>query len=70
MFLEKFVSNKTGRPIKETNISSWRRAICGDLTNVFQPTPDKKGANPAFIARDPLVEQIYDAQFKPLPSGY
>ncbi len=69
MFLEKFLSQKTGRPIKETNISSWRRAICGDLTGVFQPSPEAKGENPAFLSRDPLVEQIYDAKFKPLP-GY
>jgi phospholipase C len=70
MFLEKFISNKTGRPIQETNISSWRRTICGDLTSIFQPAPDANGKNPSFISRDPLVEQIYQAKFKPLPSGY
>ncbi|HTV48499.1 MAG TPA: phospholipase C, phosphocholine-specific [Phycisphaerae bacterium] len=69
-FLEKFLTFKTGRPIRETNISSWRRAICGDLTSVFQASTDEKQTNPAFITRDPFVEQIYKTQFNPLPSGY
>src|SRR5262249_17159076 len=34
-FLEQFVSHKSGRPIKEENISAWRRTVCGDLTSVF-----------------------------------
>ena len=36
-FLEKFLSHKTGRPIRETNINAWRRTVCGDLTSVFRP---------------------------------
>lgn len=70
MFLEKFVSKKTGKPLKETNITSWRRTICGDLTSIFQSAADDKGKNPEYIARDPLVEQIYQAKFKPLPTDY
>jgi phospholipase C len=69
-FLETFLTQKTGRPITETNISSWRRAICGDLTSVFQPSSDEKDSTPEFLSRDPYVQQIYGAKFKPLPLGY
>jgi phospholipase C len=69
-FLETFLTQKTGRTIEETNITSWRRTVCGDLTSVFQSSPDEKGANPAFLSLDPFVEQIYQAKFKPLPTGY
>ena len=69
-FLETFLTQKTGRPITETNISSWRRAICGDLTSVFQPSSDEKESTPEFLSRDPYVQQIYGAKFKPLPLGY
>ena len=34
-FLEKFLSAKKATPIKETNISDWRRTVCGDLTSAF-----------------------------------
>jgi phospholipase C len=70
MFLETFLTNKTGRKIRETNISSWRRGICGDLTSAFQSSSDEKEANPQYLARDPLVEEIYQAKFKPLPTDY
>ncbi len=30
--LEKLLSHRTGKPIRETNISAWRRAICGNLS--------------------------------------
>ncbi|HTQ38425.1 MAG TPA: phospholipase C, phosphocholine-specific [Pirellulales bacterium] len=69
-FLEKFLTHKSGQSVVETNISSWRRTICGDLTSAFQAAADDKDKNPEFVKRDPFVEQIYQAQFKPLPSGY
>ncbi len=28
---------KTGKEIIESNISEWRRTVCGDLTSVFRP---------------------------------
>jgi phospholipase C len=70
MFLEKFLSQKTGKPIKETNISSWRRSICGDLTSLFQSAPDETSPNTEFLSRDEVVKEIYTAQFKPLPNGF
>jgi phospholipase C len=69
-FLEKFLTHKTGQDVVETNISSWRRVVCGDLTSVFQRSPDENEKKPAFVERDPFVEQIYQAQFKPLPTDY
>ncbi|HZZ29776.1 MAG TPA: phospholipase C, phosphocholine-specific [Pirellulales bacterium] len=70
MFLEKFLTHKIGQSVVETNISSWRRTVCGDLTSAFQPSPKEGESNPAYFARDPFVEHIYQAQFKPLPAGY
>jgi phospholipase C len=70
MFLEKFLTKKTGKEIKEENISPWRRMICGDLTSVFRPYRGEKITLPAFVEKKPFVESIYNAQFKKLPSGY
>jgi len=69
-FLEKFLQKKTGKDIKETNISPWRRAICGDLTTIFRPYNGEKITTPAFIAKDAFVEKIHKAKFKEVPTGY
>lgn len=70
MFLEKFLSHKTGKDIKETNISAWRRTVCGDLTSSFTPYNGEKYALPKFVEHDEFVESIHKAQFKELPSGF
>ncbi len=70
MFLEHFLSHKTGKAIKETNISEWRRTICGDLTSAFRPYNGEKITLPEFVDRQPFVESIHQAQFKELPSEY
>ena len=69
-FLEKFLSHKTGRPIRETNISSWRRTVCGDLTSVFQPYQGEKIDLPKPVERKAFVESILQARSKPAPSGF
>lgn len=69
-FLEKFLSQKTGKKIEETNISAWRRAVCGDLTSAFQPYHGEKISIPDSLSRDKVVESIHKARFKKLPSGY
>ncbi|MCX5689092.1 MAG: DUF756 domain-containing protein, partial [Planctomycetota bacterium] len=67
--LEKFISHKTGKKIRETNINSWRRAVCGDLTSAFASTSDPiSDLTP--LDRDTFVTQIHKAQFKGLPDGY
>lgn len=69
-FLEKFTSHKSGKEIKETNISEWRRTVCGDLTSVFAPYNGEKISLPEFLKRDTFVESIHKAQFKQSPSGF
>uniref|UniRef100_Q01T59 phospholipase C n=1 Tax=Solibacter usitatus (strain Ellin6076) TaxID=234267 RepID=Q01T59_SOLUE len=67
--LEKLLSRKTGKAIHETNISAWRRTVCGDLSSVFLPAtsgPDKL----TFPERDAVIEAIHKARFKKAPSGY
>lgn len=69
-FLEKFVANKTGKPIKETNISDWRRTICGDLTSTFLPYNGEQIQLPTFLERDEFMEGIFNAKFRKLPNAY
>ncbi|MET3981330.1 phospholipase C [Mucilaginibacter sp. UYP25] len=69
-FLETFLTKKTGKKIKEHNISDWRRTICGDLTSVFRAYHGEKFAAPAPLKKNEFVEGIHKAQFKKLPSGY
>ncbi len=69
-FLEKFLSKKTGKEVKEPNISDWRRAICGDLTSVFRPYHGEAIAGPQFVRRDPYIEGIHKAKFKKVPSDF
>ncbi|QRQ99913.1 phosphocholine-specific phospholipase C [Dyadobacter sandarakinus] len=69
-FLEKFVSHKSGKEVKETNISTWRRTICGDLTSTFTPYDGQKIDLPTFLDRDEFMEGIYNAQFRKLPNAF
>jgi phospholipase C len=69
-FLEKLLSHKLGRELKETNISAWRRAVCGDLTSAFQFADAETPAAPTFPRRDAYIEQIHRAQYKELPKVY
>ncbi|MEP7372422.1 MAG: phospholipase C, phosphocholine-specific [Chitinophagaceae bacterium] len=69
-FVEKFLNNKTGKQIKETNISAWRRAVCGDLSSVFKPYNGEKINKLSVVAKDSFYESIHKAQFKKDPSGF
>lgn len=69
-FLEHFINHKFGKKITETNISQWRRAVCGDLTASFRPYNGDKIATPAALKRDEVVEGIHKAKFKEVPSNY
>ncbi len=69
-FLEKFVSHKSGKEIKEENISMWRRTICGDLTSSFKPYDGQKIPLPKFVDRTEFMESIHNAQYRKLPNGY
>nr|WP_295796795.1 phospholipase C, phosphocholine-specific [Mucilaginibacter sp.] len=69
-FLEKFLSKKTGKNIVESNISDWRRTVCGDLTSVFRPYNGEAIPTPAFVPKNESIEGIHKAQFKKLPDDY
>ncbi len=58
-----------GKPVRETNISEWRRTVCGDLTSVFRPYRGEKTTLPPFLGRDDTVEGIHAAKFKARPKG-
>ncbi|MBE7171901.1 MAG: phospholipase C, phosphocholine-specific [Williamsia sp.] len=69
-FLEKFLEKKTGKKIIESSISSWRRAVCGDLSSVFRPYDDTPIDKPVQVMRDAFLESIHQAKFKALPAAY
>jgi phospholipase C len=69
-FMEKFLSHKTGKPVYEPNISSWRRAVSGDLTSVFRPYTGEKTELPTPLDRDEYIKAIYNTSFKELPNNF
>jgi phospholipase C len=69
-FLEKFLSARTGKELKEENISSWRRSVCGDLTSVFQPFNNQKINFPLPLPKNKFYESVHKAQFLKDPDGY
>ncbi|MBP9902170.1 MAG: phospholipase C, phosphocholine-specific [Verrucomicrobia bacterium] len=68
--LEKMVSHKAGRLVRETNISAWRRTVCGDLSSVFRPYRGEKIELPKPVERAAFLGSIHQAQFKQLPNGF
>jgi phospholipase C len=69
-FLEVFLSKKFNKPIVDSNISTWRRAICGDLTSAFSPFQDKGKDDVNYLSRDPFIQTIHSAQFKEMPANF
>jgi phospholipase C len=69
-FLERLLTKKLGKEVRETNISQWRRTVCGDLTSAFQPNSSGASERLSFPSRDAFIEQIDRARFKQLPSGF
>ncbi|HEY2786048.1 MAG TPA: phospholipase C, phosphocholine-specific [Fimbriiglobus sp.] len=67
-FLEKLLTHKTGKKIEETNVTAWRRVVCGDLLSAFQPAPVAGQKLADFPSRDEFVEQIHRAKYKPVPT--
>lgn len=66
MFIEKWLAGK-GTPVREENISSWRRAVCGDLTSTFRTYTGEKLAKTDFVDFDANIERIHKASFKSRP---
>lgn len=69
-FLEKIMGHKLRKEVKETNISEWRRAVCGDLTSIFRPYHGEAIVKPVFLKKKPFYESIHQAKFKDLPKGF
>ena len=68
-FLELFVQKKLGKTVRETNLSDWRRTVCGDLTSCFRPANNSVPVLP-FLDRDKHVTNIQRARYKEIPSNY
>lgn len=69
-FLEVFLNNKFQKNIKETNITQWRRTVCGDLTSVFRKYNGERISGLPFLEKKPFIESIYNPKFKNIPSNY
>jgi phospholipase C len=67
--LERMLSLRSGKEIRETNISAWRRAVCGDLTAAFRSFQGSR-ASVHFPSKDSIFEQVNVAQYKRMPSGF
>ncbi|TYR36904.1 phospholipase C, phosphocholine-specific [Sphingobacterium phlebotomi] len=69
-FLEKFVQHKVKKELRETNVSAWRRAVCGDLTSAFRPYRGEPIEKPVVLEQRAFIQKIHEAKFKDLPAGY
>ncbi|CAN5419382.1 phospholipase C, phosphocholine-specific [soil metagenome] len=67
-FVETWLSGK-GKNVRETNISDWRRTVCGDLTSTFRSYNGEKLKLPQPLDRDATVETIHAAKFKDSPKA-
>lgn len=70
MFLEHFLEHKTGKKIIETNLSEWRRLICGDLTSVFRPADEHSVPAITQVDRKREVARISKGRNKDLPGNF
>lgn len=68
--LEHFLNKKFNIHIKNTNISEWRRTVCGDLTSVFDKYEEQQHHKVDFLQRDDFIEKIYNAKFKRAPNDF
>jgi phospholipase C len=69
-FMEVFLSRKFGKPIKEDNISKWRRTVCGDLTSVFTTYKDTGKKEDYILKKMPFSEMIFNAKYKEEPTTH
>ncbi|QDP85706.1 phospholipase C, phosphocholine-specific [Chryseobacterium sp. SNU WT5] len=65
-FLEKFIEKKFKKDVRIDNISDWRRAICGDLTSIFNHSGEKSPVID-FVDQRHCASQINAAKDKPVP---
>jgi phospholipase C len=68
--LETIASRRAGKPIREDNISPWRRAICGDLSSAFHPADSALPDQLTYPSQPEQLAEIDKARYQPLPTGY
>jgi phospholipase C len=68
--IERVLARRTGGRLRETNITPWRRAVCGDMTSLFRPAAPAETGAPDAGPRDAYIEKIHEARFRGLPTGY
>ncbi|MFN7844620.1 MAG: phosphocholine-specific phospholipase C [Pirellula sp.] len=80
--MEKVFSHQLRNQIRETNISPWRRAICGDLSSAFRNAVDTTSSQTniasmgeladalKFIKRDAYLADIHRSQFRNVPESF
>ncbi|MEZ0450633.1 phosphocholine-specific phospholipase C [Sphingobacterium thalpophilum] len=69
-FMEYFFAHKLGKQVEESNISSWRRAITGNLTSVFRKADAVDPVDLPFLDRNQQIYDIDRAKAKPLPNNF
>jgi phospholipase C len=67
-FMEVWLAGK-GKPVHESNVSDWRRTVCGDLTSVFRPFVGAPIPALQPLTKDEVIEGIHAAKFKEMPKG-
>jgi phospholipase C len=68
-FLETYLKRRHKLDVSETNITSWRRTVVGDMTSIFRPWNGEATKLPEFVDRDDWVGAINNAFYKPKPAG-
>src|SRR5699024_7832884 len=66
----KVMGNKAKKELRETNLSEWRRLVCGDLSSAFRPYNGEEMKFPDPVERDEFVATIHQPQYKDQPDGY
>jgi phospholipase C len=69
-FLEEFTSHKSKKQVRETNITEWRRTVCGNISTVFQPFDASAYKKPQPVNREEILTTIHKAQFKDVPANF
>jgi phospholipase C len=68
--LENFLQHKKGKQIQETNISDWRRCVCGDLTSIFRTYNGEKIELPQSVKKEPFIASLHKTRFKAAPGDW
>jgi len=68
--MERVMSKRRGKAIREPNISAWRRAVCGDMASAFRPFAGTAEKALTYPPMKEVLEGIHKAQFREMPGGF